>query len=184
MLNDFDSAARERRERIATAVMRGVVLAVDDDGRYWRPAAAARRAVEYADALIAELDKRAGQEPPSAKPAPEPQCTGYAASSCPRCGDCTCARRENGDRIEDSSDNCPLHDDSSKHAEADEHEPTPDALAAAEARGYARCQADVVARQLECRILYADSLASDVEAGKHSGAAARAAERAAKDGPL
>jgi hypothetical protein len=41
-----------------------------------------------ADALLSLMD------------APPPRCTGVAASWCPVCGDCTCARHDNGERVE------------------------------------------------------------------------------------
>lgn len=49
-----EKAARERRERIATAALQGILSCPDTDGG---PRASAKYAVAYADALIAELDK-------------------------------------------------------------------------------------------------------------------------------
>lgn len=48
--------------------------------------------------------------------------TGWAASWCPVCGDCSCPRHENGERLEDDprSEHCPLHGFRSKHAQWDE----------------------------------------------------------------
>ena len=43
-------------------------------------------------------------------------CTGVSASWCPNCGDCTCARDEDGAVI-DYEDDCPLHAPDSPHAE-------------------------------------------------------------------
>lgn len=61
------------------------------------------------------------------------QCSGVAASWCPRCGDCTCPKHEDGEPIERTvepanigrpwpivarvaSDDCPLHGTESQHA--------------------------------------------------------------------
>jgi hypothetical protein len=126
----------ERRERIATAALQGLLSA----GALTHAAIAQHGvtvvtgAINCADALIAELDERAEQAPPSAVP-------------------------------------------------------SADALAAAEARGYARCQADVVAwlriTPSAGDILLAIASSQDIarcanaiDAGEHHGAA----ERAAKDG--
>lgn len=43
------------------------------------------------------------------------ECTGVAASWCPRCGDCNCPRNNDGERMAESDD-CPLHGSSSQHA--------------------------------------------------------------------
>lgn len=43
----------DRRERIATAALKGLLA----QGQYWAPHKAAYEAVDYADALIDELDK-------------------------------------------------------------------------------------------------------------------------------
>ena len=53
-MNDMtDREHRDRRERIATAAMAGVLAS----GRYYQKVNVAQEAVEYADALIEELDK-------------------------------------------------------------------------------------------------------------------------------
>jgi hypothetical protein len=63
MTFDIDSAAqaqvdaRARRERIATKCLQGLLASEDEDMSFCSPEGAARAAVEYADALIAELDK-------------------------------------------------------------------------------------------------------------------------------
>lgn len=49
----------------------------------------------------------------------EGECTGLTASWCPRCGDCSCPRRDDGgpvevDRLDDVG--CPLHAEGSAHA--------------------------------------------------------------------
>lgn len=53
--------------------------------------------------------------------APE-QHTGWAASWCPVCGDCSCPRYASGERLEDDprSEHCPLHGFRSSHAQWDE----------------------------------------------------------------
>ena len=49
---------RDRRERIATAAMQGLLAHYGETGRYYNNAAdCSAAAVAYADALIAELDK-------------------------------------------------------------------------------------------------------------------------------
>lgn len=45
-----------------------------------------------------------------------PTCTGIAAVWCPRCGDCSCPRAEDGE-IEGEGPDCPLHSVGSSHAE-------------------------------------------------------------------
>ena len=49
-----EAANKERRERIATAALQGILSCPDTDGG---PRASAKYAVAYADSLIAELDK-------------------------------------------------------------------------------------------------------------------------------
>ncbi len=49
-------ALPDRRERIATAAMKGLLIS----GRYFHKPHIAEEAVEAADALIAELDKKEG----------------------------------------------------------------------------------------------------------------------------
>lgn len=44
-----------------------------------------------------------------------PPCTGLTASWCPRCGDCTCPRRESDGDCRFDTPGCPLHDPSSPH---------------------------------------------------------------------
>jgi hypothetical protein len=46
-----------------------------------------------------------------------PGCTGFAASWCPNCGDCTCARGEEGDWPDANDPACPLHGLGSEHYE-------------------------------------------------------------------
>ena len=46
-------ARRERRERIATAALKGLL----SQSQYWPPHKAADEAIEHADALIERLDK-------------------------------------------------------------------------------------------------------------------------------
>ena len=49
---------RDRRERIATAALQGMLAHYGETGRYYNNAAdCSAAAVAYADALIAELDK-------------------------------------------------------------------------------------------------------------------------------
>ena len=43
-------------------------------------------------------------------------CTGLTAFWCPLCGDCTCERREDGERDDMTAEGCPLHDMASPHA--------------------------------------------------------------------
>jgi hypothetical protein len=50
---------------------------------------------------------------------PEPECTGRTAFWCPVHGDCTCTRDVEGECMFDAAD-CPLHNDTSQHAEDDE----------------------------------------------------------------
>jgi hypothetical protein len=45
---------RDRRERIATAALAGLL----SQSQYWSPHQAASEAIEHADTLIAELDKK------------------------------------------------------------------------------------------------------------------------------
>jgi hypothetical protein len=53
---------------------------------------------------------------------PRPECTGLAATWCPNHGDCSCPPKENGERDLDDP-GCPLHSESSDHAERAEDAP-------------------------------------------------------------
>ena len=69
-------------------------------------------------------------DPHETQPAPvaaapqgaEPACTGRTAFWCPVHGDCTCSRDTEGECMFDAAD-CPLHNDTSQHAEDDEGPP-------------------------------------------------------------
>ena len=50
-------AKKERRERIAVRCLQGLLASEGEDVSFCTPEGAARAAVEYADALIAELDR-------------------------------------------------------------------------------------------------------------------------------
>lgn len=71
-------------------------------------------------ALIYKMATEALSEPAVEASSDIPACTGIAASWCPNCGSCTCARNEDGTNAEaDPGDTmCPLHAFDSKHADS------------------------------------------------------------------
>jgi hypothetical protein len=70
----------------------------------------ADKAWEYADARIERMRDEAQR-----RELLRPQCTGLAASWCPVCGDCSCAHRLDGERLDNPD--CRLHGRDSIHAE-------------------------------------------------------------------
>lgn len=60
--------------------------------------------------------------PPS--PAEKLSCTGWAASWCPVCGDCSCERHPDGERIEPPLETCALHGERSTHAGSEPFDPS------------------------------------------------------------
>jgi hypothetical protein len=69
---------------------------------------------EKLHAFVSTFSKR----PPAAR-VERIECTGVAASWCPVCGDCGCARDEDGELVDENvpNDECPLHGFRSQHAE-------------------------------------------------------------------
>jgi hypothetical protein len=138
----------ERRERIATAVLAGLLGGGDRCGGH---AGAAEEVCDFADALMAELDKRATESATAVQSAPR-MVADYTDLDAPGMAE---ALEQDAQKIADL-----MREDS-------------DALAAAEVRGYARCQADVAAWLRGHGWL---GSADDVADGAHVGAAARAAK--------